>query len=639
MTSPIRRQHAPAGPILVAAMVCLLIPVFAFVMLFDRTGDNCAAPQPDVDLAVDTTDPTAAGLSAVQLENAATVIAVGNRMSIPRHGLVVALAVANQESRFLNYANDGQGGDLRFDQIGIAASLDLPHQAVGTDHGSLGIFQQQWPWWGTMTELMDPATAAAKFYDALVQVPGWEQMSVTGAGQAVQRSAYPLAYADDEPLAEQLLASPELVDADIAPASFDTGSSGSAVDCVVGASAPGTVVHPLPARASFVDAANWGSSGGSWARGHTGTDLSVACGTPVLAAHGGTVIVRTDQGWAGRWLVQVSTGQGRLTTWYAHLQSLSVAHGDVVQPGQELGAVGGDRPEDGNSTGCHLHFEVHPTGGSIYEDGVDPSAWLGANIGRDLGGEVRSASAGSREFIVATLNVLGHSHTRPGGNKPGWAASGTRMRWAVRALDDNTVDVVGLQELQGAQRKKLLAVAGDRYAVYSPPGDPQDSIAWRRDRFTLVAADTLRVPYFVRERPMPVVRLRDRATGNEVFVVSVHNPASIRRHGNQAPHRAEAVRREVALAHRLVDTHGIPALLMGDFNEKKPAFCTVTATGLFRAANGGSRGGTCRPPADARIDWIFGSDGVTFSDYTVLRGGTLSRATDHPLVLARARHH
>ena len=61
---------------------------------------------------------------------------------------MIALATASQESGFTNYANDGRGSDLAFDQLGIERSLLLPHEAVGTDHGSVGVFQQQWPWWG-----------------------------------------------------------------------------------------------------------------------------------------------------------------------------------------------------------------------------------------------------------------------------------------------------------------------------------------------------------------------------------------------------------------------------------------------------------------------------------------------------------
>jgi murein DD-endopeptidase MepM/ murein hydrolase activator NlpD len=136
----------------------------------------------------------------------------------------------------------------------------------------------------------------------------------------------------------------------------------------------GVVAFPLPAGAAFVDQDNWGNGGSLWANAHTGDDLSAACGTPVLAATDGTVSIRTDQSWSGRWLVMVSTGEGRLTTWYAHLQTLLVGNGDRVRAGQPIGAVGAE----GNATGCHLHFEVHPFGGAIYEDNADPSAWLHA---------------------------------------------------------------------------------------------------------------------------------------------------------------------------------------------------------------------------------------------------------------------
>ena len=282
-------------------------------------------------------------------------------MRIPRQGIVVALAAASQESRFLNYANDGRGGDLRPDQVGIASSLDLPHQAVGTDHGSLGIFQQQWPWWGSMSELMDPATSASKFYARLVEVPGWESMSVTRAAQAVQRSAYPDAYADDEALAEGLLEGSELSDGSVSQASVAeaawTGGGDDAL-CEVPDVVDGPVTMPIAASAQFTDQHNFGYSGGHWARGHTGTDLSAPCGTPVRAASAGTVNIERDQSWAGPWLVQVSTGEGRLTTWYAHMQSVDVTDGQLVRAGQQIGEVG----SLGNSTGCHLHFEVHPQG-------------------------------------------------------------------------------------------------------------------------------------------------------------------------------------------------------------------------------------------------------------------------------------
>jgi murein DD-endopeptidase MepM/ murein hydrolase activator NlpD len=137
---------------------------------------------------------------------------------------------------------------------------------------------------------------------------------------------------------------------------------------------PGSVSFPLPPNSGFYDNHNWGERSAHWKSIHTGDDYSVACGTPVLAATAGRIEILTDQAWAGSWLVMVSTGQGKLTTWYAHMQALSVKAGQQVKPGQVIGEVG-DR---GNATGCHLHFELHPDGGSIYQDTTDPDPWLKA---------------------------------------------------------------------------------------------------------------------------------------------------------------------------------------------------------------------------------------------------------------------
>src|SRR5262249_35639970 len=58
--------------------------------------------------------------------------------------------------------------------------------------------------WGTVAQLLDPQYSARKFYQALLKVAGWEQLPLTVAAQAVQRSAFPLAYAQWETLATQL---------------------------------------------------------------------------------------------------------------------------------------------------------------------------------------------------------------------------------------------------------------------------------------------------------------------------------------------------------------------------------------------------------------------------------------------------
>ena len=245
-----------------------------------------------------------------------------------------------------------------------------------------------------------------------------------------------------------------------------------------------------------------------------------------------------------------------------------------------------------------------------------------------------SSTAG---FVIATFNVLGASHTAPGGNKPGWAPAQVRMRQTVRLFERYDPDVIGLQEFQRTQARAFEAMAGSQYAVYHPPGEsPENSIAWRRSRWDLVAADSVRIPYFEgRIKRMPVVRLRDRATNLDSIFVNVHNPASTRTHPRQAKHRAEAVRREVALVRTLRDRYGVPVFLTGDLNDRHDAFCRLTAGSLMVASAGGANHGRCRPPADAGIDWIFGTSGTRFADHTTVRDGTVRAASDHPLVLAQ----
>jgi hypothetical protein len=167
-------------------------------------------------------------LTTAQRTVAATIVAVGQQMRVPPQGIVIALATASQESTFRNLANDGHGDDLSPNQRGVARSLQLPHDGVGSDHGSVGVFQQQYPWWGALEQLMTPAIAARKFYAALLNVPAWLTLPVTVAAQRVQRSAFPNAYADDEPLARQLLT--QLSGAGEAAATGMCGN-GVALDC------------------------------------------------------------------------------------------------------------------------------------------------------------------------------------------------------------------------------------------------------------------------------------------------------------------------------------------------------------------------------------------------------------------------
>ncbi|WP_238006911.1 hypothetical protein KZZ52_44585 [Dactylosporangium sp. AC04546] len=133
------------------------------------------------------------GLTQAEMNNAVAIIEAGQQMKLPSRAFVVAIATALQESHLQVLANPN-----------VPASLKLPNEGVGTDHDSVGLFQQR-PSWGPVAQLMDPHQSARLFYAALVKVNGWEQMAVTVAAQTVQVSAYPDAYAKWQSLAEQVV--------------------------------------------------------------------------------------------------------------------------------------------------------------------------------------------------------------------------------------------------------------------------------------------------------------------------------------------------------------------------------------------------------------------------------------------------
>jgi murein DD-endopeptidase MepM/ murein hydrolase activator NlpD len=108
---------------------------------------------------------------------------------------------------------------------------------------------------------------------------------------------------------------------------------------------------------------------------HQGQDVFAACGTPLVAAHGGTVKFAGFQGAAGNYLV-VATDEG-VDHVYMHLRDPAlVAAGAPVATGQPIGFVG----DTGDAVGCHLHFELWPapgwyTGGAAVDPLPSLKAW------------------------------------------------------------------------------------------------------------------------------------------------------------------------------------------------------------------------------------------------------------------------
>ncbi len=212
-------------------------------------------------------------LTAEQADNAALIAAVGAREGFDVEGITVALATAIQESSLRN--------------------LDYG------DRDSLGLFQQRpSQGWGSVEQITDPYYSTETFYAALLKVNGWEGMTVTDAAQAVQRSGFPLAYADHEhearAWARALTGGGGLVSCSVAgpavatPQQFadrlaaDFGTGAHAVD-VLSTDADATILGVRPST----DSAQARAGVAAWS-------MATASRTGVIWVDGDDTLTRTD---------------------------------------------------------------------------------------------------------------------------------------------------------------------------------------------------------------------------------------------------------------------------------------------------------------------------------------------------------
>ncbi|MGH3589265.1 MAG: hypothetical protein ACRDQ0_23385, partial [Pseudonocardia sp.] len=161
-----RRTRRTVGALAVVLVVGAAATT-GVVWFLDRTDtpepERCAAEL----------DGTRWYFTPVQAENAALVVGTSVQRGLPGRAATIALATALQESRLVN--------------------IDYG------DRDSIGLFQQRpSQGWGTVDEIMDPVYSTGAFYDGLVEVKDYESLEVTVAAQAVQRSAFPEAYAQHE---------------------------------------------------------------------------------------------------------------------------------------------------------------------------------------------------------------------------------------------------------------------------------------------------------------------------------------------------------------------------------------------------------------------------------------------------------
>lgn len=320
------------GALLTVVCCCATVALAGIFTALDSTGE------PDLLACLGVGDPAAlAALDDEQLANGELIVEVGMDLETPPRAWVIAVATAMQESGLRN----------------------LPHLGEDNDHDSLGLFQQRpSQGWGTPEQIMDPVYATTAFYERLLEVEGWEQMPLTMAAQAVQRSAFPDAYARHEPLAVALVNS---VTGGVAGAAAFEPDLRCAGDGEVTAAG---WARPVPGQYSsgFRTAAR---------PDHYGIDTTDARGTVVRAAADGTVIlVACNASLRGEpyscdvdgspavqgcgWYLDILHAGGVVTRYCHLLTRPEVAVGDRVAAGQPIGQVG----SSGNSSGPHLHFEV-----------------------------------------------------------------------------------------------------------------------------------------------------------------------------------------------------------------------------------------------------------------------------------------
>ncbi|WP_422772196.1 M23 family metallopeptidase [Plantactinospora sp. WMMC1484] len=357
---PVRRVALAMALTGVLALLCCGGGTGAFlVTMFASEQENLAATtfgcgsgdpvQTEGDL------PLVGPYKASQMRNAAIIIKVGREMGLPPRAWVIAVATAMQESALNN----------------------LGHLGDRNDHDSLGLFQQRpSTGWGTPEQILNPEYAARKFYEKLKTIGNWQRRSLTRAAQAVQISAFPDAYAKHEPLAT------DIVNALTGGAARAAGTD-LELDCAEGAEiAASGWTAPIPGAVTSGFQTTQRPS-------HNGVDIPAAkYRTEIRAAAGGRVIVsRCDPDRRGRlscdvdgfpgkggcgWFVDILHA-GNVITRYCHMVTRpTVSKNDTVEAGQVIGRVG----SSGNSSGPHLHFEVHLRGDRTSAGATDPVPFM-----------------------------------------------------------------------------------------------------------------------------------------------------------------------------------------------------------------------------------------------------------------------
>lgn len=245
----------------------------------------------------------------------------------------------------------------------------------------------------------------------------------------------------------------------------------------------------------------------------------------------------------------------------------------------------------------------------------------------------REAQRQTMVFQIGTFNVLGSQHTAPGGERRSYPPAGVRTPRAVARIRSFGVDILGTQELQADQLNAFTAQTG--FAAY--PGyafgarETDNSILYDDSRFEFVSGSYFTIHFMHANRPQTILRLRDRETGREFYVLNMHASAG---EGQYAVTRRAGHFTAAATINRL-KSEGIPIFLTGDMNDRVEFFCRVAPITAMVSADGGSLAGGCHTGPSPAVDWVLGWGNVSFSNYIEDRS-TLGDVSDHHFVVGTA---
>lgn len=333
--------------------IVLVAGLLGFTVISDEGQAACnptgpAAQGVEVSAEIQAIAPVA-GYDAEQLANAAAIIHAGSALETSVRDQTIAVMTAMGESglRVLGHG-DTAGPDSR------------------------GLFQQRDNGaWGTLAERMDPTASATSFYRALAKVGDRDALAPTIAAHRVQANQDPFHYESHWPAAVEVV-----------QALAGTNPDAPDIELVSDTAGACTSLPGVPAE---VNAAGWAppvttgyiSSPFGWRadpftnqkKFHPGSDFAAACGTPIYAINDGVVVHAGGPAFYMTGGVVAIDHGGNLISRAGHMRQadITVRVGQKVKGGDVIGLVG----NEGNSTGCHTHFEISANGNN-----VDSAAYL-----------------------------------------------------------------------------------------------------------------------------------------------------------------------------------------------------------------------------------------------------------------------